>query len=82
MFQFYRNKINKDVIIHHITILLPSELELLSKNDLILLLEKKPEINLFGFGKNSDTYYLISGCKYADEIRKKLNFIIRQTFTK
>lgn len=58
---------------YHITVLLPTELELIPKLDIVSSTNINPNIEIFGFGNNGGTYYLVCGCKDVDNLRMKYN---------
>jgi len=63
----------RDDGLYHITVLLPTELDSISKTDITSWTNINPDVQIFGFGNNGGTYYLVCGCKEADNLRTKYN---------
>jgi protein-tyrosine phosphatase len=69
-----KNKVQRDGLDYHITIISSMEMkEIKYENEL-----KEININIFGVGIAKGCYFLVCGCKEADDIRKKYKLPIKQ----
>ena len=66
------NRRKRDGDNYHITVINHLEMKNIDNVDIINSCEMSSElnINIFGLGINSGCYYLVCGCKKADEVRK------------